>query len=135
MSSPYSAEALKIIAQSRFLTQPGVYVYAKVSSFPNSNDHFLVSKDNDEITVVTLERNLESLALIERNKDDYRLISLNVSVPFYSVGFLATVSNAFAEEGMNILIVSTYSKDYVLVRADLIEKAESTLKAIGFQSV
>lgn len=135
MSSGYSTEALKIIAQSSFQTQPGVYVYAKVSSFPNSNDHFLVSKDNDEITVVTLERNLESLALIERNKDDYRLISLNVSVPFYSVGFLATVSDAFANEGMNILIISTYSKDYLLVRADLIEKAESTLRAIGFQSI
>lgn len=133
MSSSYSTEALKIIAQSSFQTQPGVYVYTKVSSFPETNDHFFVSKDNDEITVVTLERNLGSLALMERNKDDYRLISLNVSVPFYSVGFLATVSDAFANEGMNILIVSTYSKDYVLVRADLIERAEQTLIKLGFQ--
>jgi len=68
MSSSYSTEALRLIAQSSFQTQPGVYVYAKVRSFSEVDDHFLVAKDNDEITVVTLERNLESLALIERNK-------------------------------------------------------------------
>jgi hypothetical protein len=33
---------------------------------------------------------------------------------------------------MNVLIVSTYSKDYLLVRADLIETAERALLALGF---
>lgn len=130
---PYAKIASDVISKSSFQIQPGNYVYAKVGSVANDHYHFLVTKDADEITVVTKAENLAQLALLERNKDDYRLISLNVSVPFYSVGFLATVSDAFANEGMNILIVSTYSKDYLLVRADLIKTAEDTLLTLGFE--
>ncbi len=132
MNSAYSQTAIDIISKSNFQILPGNYVYAKVGSVMNNNDHFLVTKDADEITVVTREGNLGQVDLLERNKDDYRLISLNVSVPFYSVGFLAIVSDAFAKEGMNILIVSTYSKDYLLVRADLIESAKKILLTLGF---
>jgi hypothetical protein len=132
ISSAYSNAVAEIIHQSSFQIQPGTYIYAKVNAVANDSDHFLVTKDLDEITLVTLAEKLDSLDLIERNKDDYRLISLNVSIPFYSVGFLATVSDAFADRGMNILIVSTYSKDYILVRADLERAAEDILLKLGF---
>lgn len=123
----------KIIKQSSFIVHEGKYIYAKVSKAPRIDNHFLVSKDKDEITVVTEEKNLNELELIEKNKDFYLLIELKVSVPFYSVGFLATVSNAIAKEGMNILIVSTYSKDYILVRAEYIDKAIQGLISLGFK--
>lgn len=122
-----------IIAKSTFEIQEGRFVYAKVKSAPEINNHFMVSKDKDEITVVTEEGNLEELDLIERNKDNYKLITLNVSVPFYSVGFLATVSNAIAKERMNILIVSTYSKDYIMVREDKLDTTRRVLLSLGFK--
>lgn len=131
--SQYSEETQKIISNSTFEIQPGIYVYAMVHSMPESDEHFLVSKDDDEITVVTKAEYVKKLKLIERNKDDYCLIALNVSVPFYSVGFLATVSTAFAEKGHNILIVSTYSKDYVMVRNDLRKDAEKILLSLGLK--
>ena len=93
----------------------------------------MVSRDADEITVVTKEDNLSGLDLRERNKDYYRLIALNVSVPFYSVGFLAAVSQAIAASGLNILIVSTYSKDYVMVRDDKLEEARAVFLDLGFR--
>lgn len=71
--------------------------------------------------------------MIERNKDDYALIALNVSTPFYSVGFLATVSTAIAEHGMNILIISTFSKDYIMVREDKLDEARQVLIQMGFK--
>ncbi len=122
----------KIIESSSFVVHEGKFVYTKVRTAPPINEHFLVSKDADEITVVTKEENLTRLDVIERNKDDYSLIELKVSVPFYSVGFLAAVSSAIAKEGMNILIVSTYSKDYVMVRVEHTEKAVRTLLDLGF---
>lgn len=125
-------ELKKIIEQSSFTIQDGVYVYTKVKTAPPIDSHFLVSKDQDEITVVTRSENLTELDLIERNKDDYKLIALNVSIPFYSVGFLATVSSEIAKAGMNILIVSTYSKDYIMVKADKLEQARSVLLDLGF---
>ena len=123
----------KIIKESTFRVEEGRFVYAKVSKAPSIEDHFMVSKDANEITVVTEEENLSELTLVERNKDFYRLIALNVSIPFYAVGFLATVSKAIAKEGMNILIVSTYSKDYILVKDDMIESARLVLVKLGFQ--
>lgn len=128
-------ELKKIITQSTFELNEGTFIYTKVRSIADPSKHFMVSKDKDEITIVTRVENLDSLDLIERNKDDYSLIALNVSVPFYSVGFLATVSSTIAEKGMNILIVSTYSKDYIMVRKDIVEKAINALKDLGFKEV
>lgn len=125
-------ELKKIIGQSSFKAEDGVYVYAKVASLSSINEHFMVTRDNDEITVVTKEENLGSLDLIERNKDNYKLIALNVSVPFYSVGFLAAVSSAIAKEGMDILIISTYSKDYIMVKEDKLSNAIKVLFSLGF---
>jgi len=125
-------EIKKIIKESTFKIEKGRFVYAKVFMAPNIENHFLVSKDADEITVITKEENLTELTIVERNKDFYRLIALNVSIPFYSIGLLATVSQAIAKEQMNILIVSTYSKDYILVKDDKIEKAKSVLSKLGF---
>lgn len=124
----------EIISKSTFQKVPGSYVYAKAKYRP-SGKHFLVTEDNDEITVVTERDQLRDVEMIEQNKDVYSLIALNVSIPFYSVGLLATVSAAIAELGMNILIVSTYSKDYILVKQDLSDKAESALINLGFSSI
>lgn len=126
-------ELEKIIRKSNYEVIPGRFIYAKVSSIPKKGNHFMVSQDKDEITVVTTEDKLNDVQLIERNKDNYSLIALNVSVPFYSVGLLAVVSDAIAQQKMDILIISTYSKDYILIKDDQIDKARSALNKLGFE--
>lgn len=134
MSTDINDEVQKIIRGSRFVIEPEIFVYTKVATYPKEGGHFFVSQDTDEITVVTTIDKLEELDLIERNKEDYKLLALEVSVPFYSVGFLAVVSNAIAREQMNILLVSTYSKDYLLVKQDDLPKTEQILLSLGFQN-
>ncbi len=126
-------EIKKIIKASNFEIQEGRFVYAKVSQLPDIRNHFLVTRDEDEITVVTKEENLNELTVIEKNKELYSLIALNVSVPFYSVGFLAAVSQAVAKQEMNILVVSTYSKDYILVKSSKLEDAKAVLIKLGLK--
>lgn len=126
-------ELKRIIETSTFEVIPGNFIYAKVSTAPSIDNHFLVSKDKDEVTVVTKEENLNELNLIERNRNYWSLMALNVSAPFVAIGFLATVSNAIASQGMSVLIVSTYSKDYILVKADLAHKAKEALLNLGFK--
>lgn len=123
----------KIIESSTFEVIQGKFVYAKVSKEPQINNHFLISKDKDEITVVTEESNLGELEIIERNKDYWTLIALNVSAPFYSVGFLAAVSSAIAKANRDVLIVSTYSKDYILVQYDFLDGVKQVLLTLGFK--
>lgn len=124
----------KIIKSSTYAVSKGRYVYAKVSKLPIKGKHFMISTDSDEITVVTEERNLKYLDLMERNKENYALIALNVSLPFYSVGFLASVSNEIAKKEMDVLIVSTYSKDYIMVKEENLTKTLYILKELGFEA-
>jgi hypothetical protein len=123
----------EIIRRSSFEVIEGRFIYAKVSAYPREDIHFMVSKDSDEITVVTKAVNLGKLRLIEKNKETYTLIALNVAIPFYSVGFLAAVSKAIADRGLDILIISTYSRDYILVKKSELGKARPALKELGFQ--
>ena len=125
-------ELKKIMRESTFQVIEGTFVYAKVSKVPDGR-HFMITQDKDEITVVTEENKLSELDAIEKNKDERRLIALHVPVPFYSVGFLATISGAIAEAGMNVLIVSTYSKDYIMVKKDLLPKAKQILLSLDFR--
>jgi hypothetical protein len=123
----------KIIQQSSFEVIEGDFIYGKAATYPEGEDHFMVSKDKDEITVVTKAENERKLNLIEKNKDVYALIALNVSVPFYSVGFLAAVSKAIADRGIDILIISTYSKDYILVKKSELDSAKAALRETDLQ--
>lgn len=46
---------------------------------------------------------------------------------------MAAVTSAFAAEGLNSLVVSTFSKDYLLTREEDAPKAAQLLKKMGFQ--
>lgn len=127
-----NSELTEIIKNSTYNIEDGVFIYCKVSGVGNMDKHFMISQDKDEITVVTKQENLDTLNLIEKNKDFYRLIALNVSVPFYAVGFLAAVTKEIADSGMNVLVISTYSKDYILVRKEVIGQCEQALIKLGF---
>ncbi len=124
----------QVLKDSTFQVIPGTWLYLKVRSAP-PGDHFMVTNDGDEVTVITEKGKENELDIIERNKDDRALICLNVSVPFYSVGFLAAISSAIANADLNILIVSTYSKDYILVKSDSLEKAKKSLSELGLKEI
>ena len=107
------------------------YVYVKTDILEKPDIHFMVSKDKDEITVVTKKENLKELNVLEV-VGDYKLIEFKPAVPFQTVGFLAKIAETIANEGMNILIVSTFSKDYIMIKEELLEKGIEALKNTGF---
>ena len=107
------------------------YVYVKTDILEKPDIHFMVSKDKDEITVVTKKENLKELNVLEV-VGDYKLIEFKPAVPFQTVGFLAKIAETIANEGMNILIVSTFSKDYIMIKEKKKKKGISALKNVGF---
>ena len=123
----------EIIAKSTFSVKKGQYIYAKVSADLNLDDCFMISRDSDEITAVFEESKLDRFEIIERNKDLYKLIELKVSVPFYAVGFLAAVTTSLSSKDVNSLVVSTYSKDYILVRVEQLDLAVSAFTELGLK--
>jgi hypothetical protein len=121
-----------IIARSPVRVQPGRYSVARCASAP-AGEFFMVSRDADEVTVIAEEGRLPSEVL--EVQGGYRLIELAIATPFEGVGFLAAASRAVAGAGLNVLIVSTYSKDYLLLKEESVAEGLAALAAAGFPVV
>jgi hypothetical protein len=128
-------ELREVLASSTFFVADGVYVCAKVSESFGNGRHFMVTCDGLETTVITEVANLSPAEVTELNDTRYRLIGINVAAPFTCVGFLAAVTGAIAERGVDLLAVSTYSRDYVLVAEQDVEAASLALKDLGMSGV
>jgi hypothetical protein len=120
----------QVIQSSTVVVHPGRYAYLKCDTTPSGN-HFLVTQDADEVTVVTQEQYVVDVPHTETTKW-FKLLEIKVSMPFVATGFLATVTSTIADKGLNVLIVSTYSKDYALVREETAETAIEALRDVGF---
>lgn len=119
------------ISKSIATVMKGTYVYVKTDEVYKLDIHFVVSKDKDEVTVITKKENIKELNVLEL-VGDYKLIEFKPVVPFQTVGFLAKIAEVIANQGMNILIVSTFSKDYIMIKEEFSEKGIKALKDIGF---
>lgn len=133
--SPAEQTVEDMLRKSTFTIHQGAYVYAKARSRPEKGKHFMISEDDSEITVVTKEENLRFVDVIEKNKETYALFALNPSKSFYSVGFLGAIAHAIAKQKMDILLLSAYSRDYVLVRVQDLDAAKNALLKIGLKEV
>lgn len=117
--------------KSSFTISSDFYFYCQVNEFPsNLEDHFMISNDGEEITVVT--KKIEGLNIKEKNDEKWFLVSLNLDTPFMK-GTLFNVSKEIFKSDSNILIISTYSKDLLFIKIQDKEKVIVALKELGFK--
>ena len=93
----------------------------------------MVTRDEKEITVVTKEENLADIDAVAVNPDRWLLLSIDCANPFYCVGFLAKISAGLSGAGMDILVISTFSCDWVFVKEEDGPRAAAVLRSMGFQ--
>lgn len=122
----------QVIADSTFRFA-GTYRYASVRSLANAEKHLMVTRDETEITVVTQEENLAGLDVLDLNADRWLLLAIDCANPFYCVGFIARISTALSGAGFDILVVSTFSRDWVFVKEEDATRAAELLREIGFR--
>ncbi len=122
-----------VIRSSRIVVRRGRYAYLKTKARAQTEwaNHFLIAQDQDEITVVTEEVNLAQ-ASFEQDVTWFKLIEIRVSQPFAAKGFIACIAQAMADRDLNVLVVSTFSKDYFLVHEESTETAVDALRDLGF---
>ena len=63
----------------------------------------------------------------------YRCIRFNLFLPFDGAGFIATLTGAISRRGINLLCLSGYSCDYILVKDSEINEAVRGLKEFGMK--
>jgi len=109
------------------------YVYTSVKEVLFPEKHLVVIRDENETTVVTAEDNLSLLGEYKANKEKWKLINIKCGNPFYCVGFIATITNSFAIKGIDIVLLSSFSNDLILVMEKDMDKAVEILIKIGFR--
>jgi len=116
------------IKLSKVIVHKGRYACLKGKEKEIKN-HFMLTKDQDETTIITEEKNIDKF---EKAEKWFKLIEIKLSNPFKATGFLATVTKAIADKDLNVLVVSTFSKDYLLVKEESFKIAVDALKDLGF---
>jgi hypothetical protein len=117
-----------------FLNNGSVHVwdqsFAMIRSRRTHPEAFANIIDHNDITVIMDETKVDEEDVIEIQKG-WKLLTFDMVLPFELVGFLATVSNAFAEEGIPIFAVSAYSTDHIFVKEEDLPKAKERLRTLG----
>jgi hypothetical protein len=98
---------------------------------PRPDASFMILRDRQEVTLLMEEddwlrmRHAIRDAKVERN---FRLITLDVELPWNVVGYFAKVSQILAEAGISLGALSSFSRDHILVKQDDLGKA---LRVLG----
>jgi uncharacterized protein len=91
---------------------------------------FTVSKTNEEMSIVCLESNVPSDSGV-RLELGWSCLKLQGPFEFSLTGILLSVLEPLARAKIGIFAISTFNTDYVLVKAEHLEKAVLALEVAG----
>ncbi len=127
-----SEKLQEVIDTSWFTVEDGAYVYARVQQVVHPEKHLAIINDLTELTIVTLEENLPLLNEYDSNKERWKLINIRCGKPFYCVGFIAAITGALADAGIDIVLMSSFSNDLVLVMEKNLSQSMAIIQGLGF---
>jgi len=127
------ASTRRVLEHSTFHVGATPYYYLKAGRIGDPTRHRMVCRDPDETTVVTDEAGLDDVEVLERNRDRWRWIEIDCANPFYCVGFLATITDALCRAGIDVLVISSYSRDHALVPEADVAGAAAVLGRLGLK--
>jgi hypothetical protein len=122
----------QVIRDSDFYLENDIFYFVEAERVGHPELHRLICRDDKEITVVTTQAGLADLVVKAQNQEQWRLLVINCANPFYCVGFLQSIASAMTDAGLDILLVSTFSRDYVFVKNQQTDQAVAVLLDIGF---
>jgi len=95
-------------------------------------DFVSVTGTRDEVSVVCPEDQAPEGATVEAG---WRCLKVDGPLDFGLTGVLASLAVPLAEAGVSIFAVSTFDTDYVLVKAEALERAAAALETAGHRVV
>lgn len=89
------------------------------------------ARTDREISLVCPQADAPAGALAR--EDGWRALRVTGAMDLSLVGVLAGLSGTLADGGVSLFAVSTYDTDYILVRAQALEKASALLRGAGYE--
>jgi hypothetical protein len=105
---------------------PGTEINTKGSSL---TELLAVIHTPEETTVVCQEHLISEDRIAEKG---WKALKIEGTLDFELVGVMASIISPLAEAGISIYALSTYSTDFILIKAKLLSKAKKSLKKAGF---
>lgn len=92
---------------------------------------FSITRTSDELSVVIPQEAVPEGITGERG---WRCLRVAGTIPFSTVGVLASLTAPLAEAGVSVFAVSTFDTDYLLVMAQDLERAIEALRRQGHRA-
>src|SRR5437867_13048828 len=87
-----------------------------------------ITRTTDELSVVCRQDAVPEGIICERG---WRCLRVAGTMPFTVVGVLASLTAPLAEAGISVFAISTFDTDYLLMKADDLERAIDVLRQRG----
>jgi hypothetical protein len=98
---------------------------------PRPEAVFMLLRDPHEVTLLCEEEDwlaMRHAARDARVETGFRLVTLDIELPWNVVGFLARVTEILAAAGVSVGALSAFSRDHLLIKQDELATA---LRALG----
>jgi hypothetical protein len=133
----------ELLRQTRVEVAPATYVIVGLSHqswaqllenpelSPRADAPFMVFRDPHEVTLVIEADDWARIRHAARDakvEKDYRLLTLDITLPWNTVGYLARVTELLAQVGISIGALTAFSRDHLLIKQDDLAKA---LRVLG----
>ena len=125
--------AAELLRETRVQVAPATYVvigirhqdwdslleYPELS--PRADAPFMILRDAYEVTLVIEAEDWRRIRHALRDakvESGYRLITLDIELPWDTVGYLARVTAILAAAGISVGALSSFSRDHLLIKQD-----------------
>ena len=88
-------------------------------------EFYSITKTDEELSIVVNE---DVNILSNVVEDNWKAIKIVGTLDFALIGILSKISTILAQDEISIYAISTYNTDYILVKADKLEKAIKVLE-------
>lgn len=91
---------------------------------------YFIGKTDEEISLVCKTEDTPQNALAR--EDGWRAFRIRGVLDFSLIGILSRLSGILAENQIGIFVISTYNTDYILVKAENLDRSVRLLEEAGY---
>jgi hypothetical protein len=103
-----------------------IRVLEKPELSPRADSPFLVFRDGREVTMLLEEdvwQRIRHLVFDAKLEQGFRLVTLDIDLPWNVIGYLARVTSILAVAGVPLGALSSFTRDHLLIKQDDLGKA------------
>ena len=143
MSDPAVERVSELLRQTKIEVAPATYVVIGLTHHdwarllenpelsPRADAPFMIFRDQHEVTLLIEEddwRRIRHAARDAKVESGFRLLTLDIALPWNVVGFMARVTELLAGAGISLGAITAFSRDHLLIKQDDLAKA---LRVLG----